>query len=235
MHLDLLDPNNLVFLLPFGVGVLMILTTAFAGARPGGHSHAHAHGGGHGHAHGGPAHGHAHVGHASTHGHGHGHGARPPVSGSGKPARVSGSGLLVSFLGLNQAPLPVLLSTFLLGWGFCGFWAGQLFHSALPLSLTAAALGGFLIARVAAGLTSRLMPPDTTSAVSRPQLLGLTGHAACPIDESVGRVLVYDAFGTLHDESCRLEKGELPIEKGSQVLLIDYDDRRRLFLVERVG
>jgi len=39
----------------------------------------------------------------------------------------------------------------------------------------------------AAVLVSRMIPPDTTSAVSRPQLLGSTGHAVYPITDTGGR------------------------------------------------
>lgn len=245
---SLLDPQNLVFLAPFAAGLLLAILTMATGVGHGAHGHAghgplghvgHGHGlahGSHGHtaaAHVAPAHGSAN-GHAAAHQHANSGAARSAVREAPAGGMSLGS-VLGAVTGLNQAPITVLLWTFLIGWGFCGFWSRYLFHVPLDLALPIAGGGGFVIARSAAVLVSRMIPPDTTSAVSRPQLLGSTGHAVFPITETAGRVHVYDAFGTLHAESCRLEKGQSPIDKGCEVLLIDYDDQRRLFLVERLS
>ena len=247
---SLLDPQNLVFLAPFAAGLLLAILTMATGAMHGAHGHAgHGHlGHGHvGHAHGmaHAAHGHAAPAHAAAgHGSSHAHAAAHPHANNGaakSAAREAPAGgislgsVFGAVTGLNQAPITVLLWTFLIGWGFCGFWSRYLFHVPLELALLIAGGGGYVIARSAAVLVSRMIPPDTTSAVSRPQLLGSTGHAVYPITDTGGRVHVYDAFGTLHAESCRLENGQSPIEKGCEVLLIDYDDQRRVFLVERLS
>ncbi len=241
---SLLDPQNLVFLAPFAAGLLLALLS-LAGGSHGSHGHAaHGHGGHSGGGHSGgaqAAHAHAAPAHA---------GAHPAQAGSSQSAQrgpvrapirdaTSSSGsrgsLFLTVTGLDQAPLPLLLWTFLIGWGFAGFWVRYLLHATVDAALPVAGIGGLLIARAAAALASRLIPPDTTSAMSREQLLGSTGHVVYPVSNAAGRVHVYDQFGTLHEETCRLETGETPIEKGCEVLLIDYDDRRRLFLVARVG
>ena len=246
---SLLDPQNLVFLAPFAAGLLLAILTMATGAVHGAHGHAgHSHLG-HGHvghgqglAHGGqspgtPAHG------AASHAAAHGHAAHQhPHNGAARSAAreapaggISLGSVLAAITGLNQAPITVLLWTFLIGWGFCGFWSRYLFHIPLDLAVPIAGAGGFVIARSAAVLVARMIPPDVTSAVSRQQLLGRTGHAVFPVTDTTGSVHVYDPFGTLHAESCRLEKGQSPIEKGCEVLLIDYDDQRRVFLVERLS
>lgn len=247
----LLDWQNLIFLLPFGAGLVMAVGSAVLGRL--GH---HGGRGGHGGAHGGHA-GHAgHVGgHTAGGGHlraapavsGHtanGHAGRAPVPAHGSRAHspqrpnpgqqaTSDASALHSLL-TGSLSLPGLLSTFLLGWGFCGFWITQYFHPSVGIAVAGATIAGGVTSIGAGALMARLMPPEETSALSREQLLGQVGKVIFRVSDSTGRVHVYDRFGTLHEEPCRLERGETPIERGEDALLIDWDEARRLFLVERI-
>jgi hypothetical protein len=45
---------------------------------------------------------------------------------------------------------------------------------------------------------------------------------------------VYDSFGTLHDEMCRIAPGQLTIEKGRQAIVLDMDTQGRLLVEEMV-
>ena len=49
-----------------------------------------------------------------------------------------------------------------------------------------------------------------------------------------GRVHIYDPYGTLHDESCRVKPGYDQIAKGAKVLVTDMDDTGRI-IVEEIG
>jgi hypothetical protein len=230
----LLQWHYLIFLLPFGVAILLLLLSTM---RVGGH-HARAHGGGHSHGHGGGpnvgggmrAHGHGH--HAVRHGH-----ARSGARGS-RHSETNPLSVLFGALGFTKAPLPVVLSSFFLVWGFSGYWANRVLlpHTTNPTlgrvlpSLAIALLGAIVGGRVAAELIARLLPPEETSVVSRDALFGLKGRVAFPVTDTSGRIHVYDEFGTLHDESCRVAPDQPPIARGQTALIVDRDEKGRLLV-----
>lgn len=247
MASGLLAVPNLIFLIPLATGTLLVLLTAFSGVHAGRGAHGGRvpTGGGHGRVPAGGGHsGHSHTagGHSGVRGHsggvrgGHGRGGHGRGVKGAKGAK--GAGRERSFLGalgIERAPLPVLLWGAMIGWGFSGFWANQILHPPLPVAAGIATGGSLVLAWGTAALISRLMPPEESSAVSRSELLGLPGTAIFGVTETTGRIHVYDASGSLHEEACRLEPGQSPIEKGGRVLLVDYDEARRLFLVEKLS
>ena len=222
--------HYLIFLLPFGIAVLLLLLSS---VRVGGHhGRAHAHAGGGMRAHG-------NGGHAPRHGHAvrHGHAAKGSRQGETGPL-----GMLLGTLGFRKAPLPIVLSSFFLVWGFSGTWGNQLLlHTSRPTlgqilpSIAVALLGAMIGGRFAAELIARILPPDETSVVSQDALFGLTGRIAFPVSETSGRIRVYDEFGTLHDESCRVAPDHPPIEKGRTALIVDRDPKGRLIVEEMDG
>ena len=141
--------------------------------------------------------------------------------------------------GLKRAPLTMVVEAFLLAWGLCGYWANHLLlHSVAPApekmlpSLLVALTGGLIGARVAAEVIGRMMPEDESLSVSRNGLFGLTGKVAYPVSETGGRIHIYDEFGTLHDETCRVVAGHPPIVKGRRVLVMDMDAQGQLIVEE---
>ena len=148
--------------------------------------------------------------------------------------------LVLNLTGANRAPLAMILEAFLLIWGVCGLWAHQLMaHADQPsprqigLLVSIALVGGVVGARIAASLIGRFMPQDETLIVSRNELIGLTGTIVFATGETSGRIHVYDGYGTLHDEMCRIAPGHLKIEKGRQAIVLDMDTQGR-FLVEEM-
>jgi membrane protein implicated in regulation of membrane protease activity len=146
---------------------------------------------------------------------------------------------VLHILGVNRAPLLMLIEAFFLVWGMAGFWANQsLLHNANPslremLPSLAIALGaGVIGARIAAEVIGRAMPPDESLVVSRNGLFGMTGTVAFPVSATAGRIHIYDEFGTLHDEMCRVASDHPPIEKGHKVLVVDMDTQGRLLVEE---
>jgi hypothetical protein len=146
---ELLQWYYLMYLVPGGAAMLVLLISAFGGVR---HHRTGAHGGHHAGAHG--AHGAHHSGahgargvhHAGGHGpqgnahtQAHGsHGSHLRVSGQPRhgAARAqqgrAGAGVrqpfleqLSLFFGVGRVPLPFLLGGALMGWGLCGVWATE--------------------------------------------------------------------------------------------------------------
>jgi len=246
----LLQWHYLVFLLPLGVAILLlVLSTLRLGAhRAGGHSghHAHAvgfrHAAGSGHNHGHGATGHRYAGGSAKAAHGRASHARHS-DGKGDGDRgegVSLMGLLLTVIGVGRAPLPIVLQMFFLFWGVVGILANQILlpnvtnpmlSQALP-SLGAAFWLGLIGARVGAEIFGNVMPQEETSVISREALFGMTGKVVFPVTETAGRVHIYDDNQTLHDEPCHIPVGHSPIAKGRPVLVADRDEKGVLIVEE---
>lgn len=255
----LLQWHYMIYLLPFAIATLFLALTSI---RLGGHRSAgqgrHASGGhgvrytgGHGHRVGG--HGHVHhsahssgsaphpqTHHTHTHTPSQAHTARSQHSQKGATGQEGGFlGALLGMFGIGRAPTSLVLSLFGLLWGFCGVWANQLLlktpnptlNEMLP-SLCAAMAGSLVGTRLLSEMIARLLPKEETSAVSHHELFGLTGKVVFPVNESEGRVYVYDENGTLHDERCRVASGHLPIPRDRRVMITDIDTQGRLVVEE---
>jgi hypothetical protein len=253
---DLLQWHYMIFLLPFGVSTLMLLLSSVRlGHHHGGQGHVGTHGHGlhgHGAAHTAHAPSGAHGGHAQGHGHHHAAGAAHRHGSAGhkggsdrdtaKTTRNNAAfpvGVLMGALGVGRAPWPILAQSFGIAWGFCGYWANQLFvHTPMPTlgqvapSLGVALAGGLLGTRMSAEIFSHLLPQEETFVVSRNSLFGLTGRIAFAASDSAGRIHIYDEHGTLHDEMCRVASGHPPIEKGRNALVVDMDLQGHLIVEE---
>jgi len=250
----LLQWHYLIFLLPLGMALLLLLLSSLRLGHHSGHgAHAvtHGHAAVHGHAapHGthatgapaGPSHAH---GAAGAHAQPHGAAARPgghshPTANGTKENLLTPAGLLLGLLGFGRAPAPMVLEAFCIAWGQCGFWANEfLLRTPTPSllqmlpSLGIALAGGIVGSRLAAELLSRVLPKEESCAVSQQELFGLTGSVAFPISEEGGRIHIYDSFGTLHDEVCRVSPGHPPIEKGHRAIVVDMDTQGRLIVEE---
>lgn len=209
----------LVYLLPGGVALLLLLLSVLSGG-----TH---------HAHHVTTHITPHITpHVTPHG-GGGHGRHAPGH-HGTPGRA---GFLGAFFGIGRVPLPLVWGSWLLGWGLFGFWGTQFWeqhgHAAflLPAFLTALA-GAALTGKATVAAASRLMPREMSSATGTVGLCGLTGTVAFATDDARGRIHVYDAFGTLHDVSARAAPGSGRIARGRRALVTDYDAARDQVIVE---
>ena len=253
---NLLDWYNAIFWGPFLVGAILL---AVSSLRIGGH-HGSGHGAAHGHglrvhAGGGMRHAPAPTSHAPAH---HGGQAARGVSGSARNGRASGDsqttlaadprhypwrgrGLVTAILGTGSAPALVVFELFLVCYGVIGMLAnGMLLHPPSPAFLSIAASTGIaiglgaVIARLSAGLLSKIIPSDETCIVTREGLFGLTGTVAYPISETGGRIHIFDEFGTLHDETCSVAAGQSPIGKGSTVRVVDIQADGKLVVEETI-
>lgn len=212
----------LIYLLPGGIAMLLLLLSVVGG---GGRHHrgsaGHRGTGSHGQRHSGPKH------HA------------PKASGACSGNATSLVQQILAFFKVGRVPGLFVWGSFLLGWGLFGFWGTRLWEGAfhnvamfvLPSFVTALA-GALAIAKLTGEMGARLLPSDESLATDTIDLCGFTGTAAFPVDETRGRVHVYDAHGTLHDARAVILAGQMPIPRGHRILVADYDAERGLLIVE---
>ena len=220
----------LIYLLPGGVALLLLLLSALGGGM---HHHHIGHSpAGHGQA-GAANHAPAHPVVASTHG--SAHKTQPNPTGNHQ------SQTSLSFFGIGRVPAPLVWGSALLGWGLFGFWGTQVWQHALhaPVAFIFPALGtalagAFATEKVTVEAAARFLPHDETFATSAVELCGLTGTAAFPTDALRGRVHIYDQFGTMHDMSARTAPNMMPLARGQQVLVVDYDAVHDEVIVESI-
>lgn len=237
MSAEWLEWYYLIYLLPAAVAVFVLLLSGFAG-----HDGAHAHGGAdvhadvsfHGaalHAHFGGDHGHLHAEHGASH-HDAGHGDHEP---HGSMARILG------FFGVGRAPLTIVVGSLMIGWGLTGLAVTAALRDTFPNTLApipfaavAAGFGALLTAKVFGELTARIMPGDESFAITRNDLVGLTGTAIYPVSDDLGRIHVWDRNRTLHSESARLAEPGQPIPRGTEVVVTALDPSGRYLLVRQL-
>jgi hypothetical protein len=149
---------------------------------------------------------------------------------------------LLGFFGVGRAPITIVAGSLMIGWGLFGWGATELLRPVLrwPVlfigpSLAAAAGGALLSAKLFAELSARLMPQDETCAIPREGLVGLTGKVVYPVSEIGGRVHVFDQFRTLHVEAARVDPGQPPIEKGTEVIVASMNPDQGYLIVEPLG
>jgi hypothetical protein len=239
----------LIYLLPAAVAVLVLMMSGLGGHHAG---HAHAgHAGPHLHAHHTSAHtgaaGHAtapagaHV-HSLT-AHHHAGGPRTQAGGHTASRAPSAGQQLLGFFGVGRAPITIVLGSLMIGWGLVGMavtdtlrrdllWPPALF---VAPALAAAAAGSMAAAKLFAELSARLMPKDESCAIGREGLLGLTGRVVYPVTETGGRVHLFDQYRTLHVEPARVNAGQAPIAKGTEVIVASMDSDRNVLIVEPLG
>lgn len=146
---------------------------------------------------------------------------------------------VLAFLGAGKVSFMLVLELFFLSWGVFGLIFNGVLQPLLKRpevfiapSLALTALTSMLFTRLTAGLVGKIVPKEETSALSRQQLVGLTGQTIFSVDHDSGAAHVRDQFGTLHQVACRTISGEIP--RGREVLLVKYVAERDYYLVEEM-
>lgn len=150
-----------------------------------------------------------------------------------------GSAPVKAWAALGFGQLPLSLAIMLLSLLFGGI--GAVMNTALrPLigtpglyvwpSLAAAVLGSVFLTRLVGRLLVRVAPTLETYSVSRRDLIGCSATLISDADEQVGYALLRDREGNPHNITVRTYRGGLP--KGEVVLVVDYDEERKGYLIE---
>ncbi|MCS6862520.1 MAG: YqiJ family protein [Abditibacteriales bacterium] len=233
---------NLIYTLPFGLAVFYLLVTTALGLIGGdshdlGHDHdahvdhdvdveadhaveVHAEHDVEAHAEHDVDHDAAHEAHGN-HGHGFAHDA-------------------LAFLGAGKVSFMLMVELFLLSWGVFGWIFNGLLQPILkrPEAFIVPSVGltlltSALFTRLTTGLVGKIIPKEESFALTRQQLVGLTGRTIFSVDHDSGAAHVRDQFGTLHQVACRtIGGGEIP--RGREVLLVKYVAERDYYLVEQM-
>jgi membrane protein implicated in regulation of membrane protease activity len=142
------------------------------------------------------------------------------------------------WLGVGRAPLSLVLMVLAMLWGMAGFFANQILaHAAIPewiiplVSLPVAAVVSLMGTRVFARTIAKYMPMIETAAKRTHDLVGNVGEVLARTDEKFGLVQVRARSGDLFQMPCRVPEGRPAIDKGTKVLLVDYDSKERCFCV----
>jgi membrane protein implicated in regulation of membrane protease activity len=250
---------NLVYVAPLFVSIIWILGTIFTmghgDAGHGGHVshgvenvvHSVAHGVEHGLHHVGSAFDHAihhgdvsHDGavHHDVNGHSHHH-----DSGSNSDDVGRGQSIftwLINVLGLGQIPITLLIGMFLLCWGAVGMTANQILAGIMKYpaiyiwpSLAVTFFSSFIVTRALVAIVVRCIPETETFGVSRLQLVGSLGKTVFSTSANAGTVDIKDQYGTVHRVQAKTEDGKDAIPSGREVIIIDFDDDDKRFVVRQ--
>jgi hypothetical protein len=158
-------------------------------------------------------------------------------AGEGSAATASDHASMLALLGIGKVPLSVFLTTLLFAFGGAGLCVNALLTRWLEaslarglVSLVVAATIAILAARSVAKLVARYVPSVESYATEKADVLGTIGIAETSIGQTFGVALVTDSTGSLMQLKCRTQSG--PIEKGHQVLVVDYDPTSDFYLVD---
>jgi len=243
---DLFQWWNLIFTLPFGIGVLPLLLQAVGAAHFGHHGPAHlTHVGGN-HL---PHVGHTHVGHTHVAAHGQAPSAAHAAHGPAHATATAGThahadpqqapARVLSILGIGKVPIMLIFSIFCLLWGAAGIAGNQIFSMILrspALFVWPSILCALLVAYSATGGLSRgisrLMPDTETYGTDEELLVGRTAQAAYELSAKTGSAFLLDDQQNRIQVRCRTHDGST-IPRGAEVLLLEYDVKSRIFTVVR--
>jgi len=235
---DLFQWWNLIFTLPFGIGLLPLLLQAVGAVHfsSGGHAYL-------------PHVGESHLPHHVT-AHGHAPSAAPAAHGPDRAPVTAGThahadaqqapARLLSILGIGKVPTMLIFSIFCLIWGATGVAGNQLFSMILrfpALYIWPSMLCGLLVAYSTtgglSGWISRLMPDRETYGTAEQQLVGRTARAAYELSARTGSAFLLDDQQNRIQVRCRTHDGST-IPRGAEVLLLEYDAKSRIFTVVRL-
>ena len=151
-------------------------------------------------------------------------------------------GTVLSFFGIGRLPLMVVVATLFLFTGLAGIFLNsfvfQHTQGEYPafwfVPVLAASLGcGLAAVRVFARTLGRLFDIGGKGATKKHELSGKLGVVASAVvgDKSVGQIRVKDERGNEIIVHARVDAGDKPLKHGQEVVLVDYDADKELFLV----
>jgi hypothetical protein len=142
----------------------------------------------------------------------------------------------LSWIGIGQMPLSLVLMILLISFGTFGFAAmriqsGHSIEPSVLIAIAVAVIASTLITHYIASILGRTIFSTDIVARRRHELLGSHGEALYDINENFGMVVGRDDRGELFQVACRTEAGEQPLVKGSPVQLVAYTAKDRMFFV----
>jgi membrane protein implicated in regulation of membrane protease activity len=142
-------------------------------------------------------------------------------------------------LGTKHIPLTLLIGIFLLCWGAFGLLSNRLFgilhYPGIYVwpSLVTTFFASSIVTRSMAAVFGRFLPTEETYGVTRFELVGSLGKAIHATNEHTGTIDIKDKYGTVHRVQAKVEPGKDSIPSGAEVIVVDYDEDGKYFLVRQ--
>jgi membrane protein implicated in regulation of membrane protease activity len=159
-------------------------------------------------------------------------------------ADAEGGGVqeVLSFFGVGRVPFMVVWGSLFIFAGFAGIffnrvafvrgngrYPGWLFAISLLVSLAV----GLVFTRLAVRLAGKLVDTGGRGSSRKHELVGALGVvASVHVDEGFGEIRVHDHARNEMIVHARVRAGGPRLLRGTQVVLVDFEERRELFLVE---
>jgi hypothetical protein len=228
---DLLQPWNLIFALPFGCALLLLILMTLGLLPHDTEAHTEL----------GDLHNAGldsfHIDHGIEAGHGGGgvgyHG--PDHIGVDKDTPFLHE--ILGLFGFGRVPASLILMSFGFIWGFVGWASNGVLRAMMPPavfiwpSLALAFIIASFVTRFMALTISRLIPASESYAISGHELTGKIATARFRITENSGTAQLYDRYGNLHEVSCRIAPGGEEIIGGRKVVLVSFDESKNQYRV----
>jgi membrane protein implicated in regulation of membrane protease activity len=148
----------------------------------------------------------------------------------------------LSFFGVGRVPFMVVWGPLFIFGGFAGIFFNRVWFVRLgghypgwlfALSLLFALVVGLFFTRAAVRLASKLVDTGGRGSARKHELVGALGVvASAHVDDGFGEIRVHDRAKNEMLVHARIRPGERRLQRGEAVVLIDYEERRELFLVE---
>jgi hypothetical protein len=149
---------------------------------------------------------------------------------------------VLSFFGVGRVPFMVVWGSLFIFGGFAGIffnriafvrldghYPGWLFAISLLVSLAVA----LVFTRVAVRLAGKLVDTGGRGSARKHELVGALGVvASAHIDDVFGEIRVQDRARNEMIVHARVRAGGARLLRGAQVVLVDFEENRELFLVE---
>lgn len=145
---------------------------------------------------------------------------------------------ILGFLNVGRVPVMVVLMSLFATWGISGLIANALFNVAANpnwfwASCIVAFLCSFVCTRYLTFGISKLFP-ESERAVTDVQLLGMRGRVISgQITTTFGTARVQVPDGPALTVNCRIKTAQVNPVKGDTVILVNYDDEKRIFDVKK--
>jgi len=140
-------------------------------------------------------------------------------------------------LGVGRVPVSIVLMTLCFAWGVIGYGSNLVLHSLLrtpwlfvPISFISATVLSIAATGLVARGVARVVPKTTTFTTRETDLVGKIGESLYKITPKAGTIRVKDNYGNLQQYPAYSLKDDVPAN--SQVLLVKYDPEQKAFAVE---
>lgn len=145
---------------------------------------------------------------------------------------------ILGFLNVGRVPVMVVLMSLFATWGISGLIANTLFNvPENPTWFWASCIVAFLCSLIGTRYltfgVSKLFP-ESERAITDAQLLGMRGRVISgQITTTFGTVRVQVPDGPALTVNCRIKTEQVNPVKGDTVILVNYDDEKRIFDVKK--